>query len=181
MKAVNWTGIAEIDYLWDKKAEPYILEVNPRFGGGMFQCIESGIDFPLILYKIFTKQDIKISETGSFTIGTKTKTPILWLFAALDEMLNDEEDFQVIENAWQKAKAELKAGDLYHAIIDFKNEIIENFDFSDNIEKFQKTFSKALEAKNELINKDDPLAVFGLLFIISSLIKHKKLPAEILR
>lgn len=181
MKAVNLTGIAEIDYLWDKKAEPYILEVNPRFGGGIFQCVESGIDFPAILYKIFTNQKIEADVIGQFQIGTKTKTPILWLFAALDEMLCDEEDFQVIENAWLKAAAELKSGDIYHAIIDFKNEIIENFDFRDNIKKFQKTFSKAFEAKNELLNKDDPLVIFGLLFIISSLIKHKKLPAEVLR
>ena len=47
-----WTGVAEIDFRRDGAAEPCLIEVNPRFWAGLFHSVETGVDFPWMLYEL---------------------------------------------------------------------------------------------------------------------------------
>ena len=43
----------------DNGKDVYWLEVNPRFGGGVPLAIQAGVDYPVLLYKMFRKQKIQ--------------------------------------------------------------------------------------------------------------------------
>ena len=44
--------MVEVDFRWDGFAEPFLIEVNPRFWAGLFHTVESGVDFPWMLYEL---------------------------------------------------------------------------------------------------------------------------------
>ena len=51
--SLGWHGVAEVDFRWDgKSAEPVLIEVNPRFWGGLTQSVASGWDYPYLLYRL---------------------------------------------------------------------------------------------------------------------------------
>lgn len=45
--SLKWHGVAEVDFIWNGQddGQAYLIEVNPRFWGGLFHSIESGIDY----------------------------------------------------------------------------------------------------------------------------------------
>jgi predicted ATP-grasp superfamily ATP-dependent carboligase len=78
MAETRWNGVAEIDFRWTGRAGdvPQLIEVNPRFWAGIFHSIETGVDFPWLLYK----QTIgEAFEAPQPQIGALTKAPAIWL------------------------------------------------------------------------------------------------------
>ncbi len=60
MKSLQWTGIAHVEFKIDPRdGKPKLLEVNPRFWGSLQLAIESGVDFPFLLYKMAMEGDIE--------------------------------------------------------------------------------------------------------------------------
>lgn len=60
LKTGIFRGPINIQFIRDKQTgETYIMEVNPRFGGGVILTIESGANFPLFILKEFLKIDIE--------------------------------------------------------------------------------------------------------------------------
>lgn len=64
VKKILITGIFKgpinIQFIRDiKTGETYIMEINPRFGGGVILTIEAGANFPLFILKEFSKIDIQ--------------------------------------------------------------------------------------------------------------------------
>jgi predicted ATP-grasp superfamily ATP-dependent carboligase len=112
MKHIGWNGIAEIDFMWTGNTQdiPQLIEVNPRFWAGLFQSVESGVDFPWMLYQLFADGDI--SHTPDVKVGTKTRIPGLWATGALSEALNENIDFEGIKSAWQAGLSDLSQGNL---------------------------------------------------------------------
>jgi carbamoyl-phosphate synthase large subunit len=45
----GWTGCVTLQYLTDLEHRLYVLEINPRFGGGCTCAIEAGLDMPYYL------------------------------------------------------------------------------------------------------------------------------------
>ncbi|HTZ18146.1 MAG TPA: ATP-grasp domain-containing protein, partial [Dissulfurispiraceae bacterium] len=59
MKSLAWTGIAHAEFKIDRRdGRPKLLEVNPRFWGSLSLAIESGVDFPFLLYKMAMQGDV---------------------------------------------------------------------------------------------------------------------------
>ena len=54
---------------------PVLMEVNPRFWGSLNQAIQSGVNFPCLLYQMATEGDI--STVYNYTIGIKTKNILM--------------------------------------------------------------------------------------------------------
>ena len=52
--SLGWHGIAELDFRWEgtPEAPPMLIEVNPRFFGGLIQSVESGWDYPWLLFQL---------------------------------------------------------------------------------------------------------------------------------
>ena len=49
LEHMNWHGIAEIDYGQGPDGLAYLIEVNPRFFGGLPQAIAANVDYPDLL------------------------------------------------------------------------------------------------------------------------------------
>jgi len=183
MKPLKWNGVAEFDFLWDEKEDstPVMIEVNTRFWGGLFQSVESGIDFPWLLYKLTVNGEVE--DVGEAEIGTRTKMPYIWLISAVKDAVSSEEDFKRIEEKGQQALEQLKDGDIWEGLKGYSAYIADYVSETLNITKKTKKLNKALEigrtAQNEFLNSDDPYAAFGVLFILGSLIRYGELPREV--
>ncbi len=82
MKALNWHGVAMVEFkVDDKDNTPRIMEINTRFWGSLQLAIDSGIDFPFMLYKMITTGDVP--EAFDYKIGVKSR----WLLGDLDHLL----------------------------------------------------------------------------------------------
>jgi predicted ATP-grasp superfamily ATP-dependent carboligase len=52
LQKAGWSGIAEVEFMIDPRdGTPQLLEVNPRFWGSVQLAIQSGVDFPYMLYE----------------------------------------------------------------------------------------------------------------------------------
>lgn len=181
MRAINWTGIAEIDFRWSGKPGdlPYLIEVNPRYWAGIFQSVESGIDFPWLLYHLYAYG--RVPEAGEADLSTKTRLPGLWIAGALRDAFDDDADMDGARAHWNDMITEIKDGAFGLAFNSLKSAFGKATNFEQAVEIMQRQSKNAREAKSEIPIGDDPMASLGVFFILSSLIRHGKLPDEITR
>lgn len=55
---INWHGVAMVEFRVSDDGTPYLMEINPRFWGSLQLAIDSGIDFPWLLYLASTGRPI---------------------------------------------------------------------------------------------------------------------------
>lgn len=179
-KALSWNGIAEIDFMWDGKedSEASIIEVNPRFWGGLFQSVESGVDFPWLLYELTVTGDIV--EDQEAVIGTKTKIPLIWTVAAIDELIHDESLFESLKGFFETSFKNPENKSLFSKLKSFA--VTMKYCFENRTNEFISNVmpsSKQEKIPSEIFSDDDSLTPLGMLFIVSSLIKKGELPPEV--
>lgn len=184
MGELEWNGVAEFDFMWNGEAEtkPAMLEVNTRFWGGLFQSVESGIDFPWLLYKLTFLGEVECANEPK--IGTKTKLPALWLFSAVNEIMNSDEETRArIEEKGKAAIDAFKQGQMlkgmqegFDSVSAYLGSVL---DFQSKGRKFKEAMAQGREARTEIFDADDPKSAFGVLFIIGSLLRHGHLPREV--
>ena len=86
LKAMNWEGIAMVEFkLNEKTGNIKLIEVNGRFWGSLALAINAGVDFPYLLYKCIIEErgfNIPNYKTG---IKQKWLIPgdILWLYSSI--------------------------------------------------------------------------------------------------
>ncbi|HBC46545.1 MAG TPA: carboxylate--amine ligase [candidate division Zixibacteria bacterium] len=82
LKALNWHGVAMVEFKQDSRdGTPRIMEINARFWGSLQLAIDSGIDFPAMLYQMTTTGDVP--SKFDYEIGVKSR----WLLGDLDHLL----------------------------------------------------------------------------------------------
>lgn len=82
LKALNWHGVAMVEFKIDQRDNaPKVMEINARFWGSLQLAIDSGIDFPYMLYKITSTGDV--APAFDYKVGIKTR----WLLGDLDHLL----------------------------------------------------------------------------------------------
>jgi predicted ATP-grasp superfamily ATP-dependent carboligase len=85
LSSLQWHGICQADFIVNEFSEEhYLLDVNPRFWGSLWQTIYSGVDFPYLLYRIACRQEI--DPVFDYKLGVKTR----WIwgdFRALIEQI----------------------------------------------------------------------------------------------
>ncbi|MEM6650570.1 MAG: ATP-grasp domain-containing protein, partial [Pseudomonadota bacterium] len=179
MAEINWTGVAEIDFMWtgDPKDTPHLIEVNPRFWAGLFQSVESGIDFPWLVYHLYAYGFVP--DVNEAVVGTKTRIPVAWAAGALSEAFSEDIDMEGAQKAWREMLSDVKDGELNNAAHSLKTAFAKITNFEGAIDLLRSQSRHAQEAKSELMIKDDPLSSLGVFFVLSSLIRHGKLPPEI--
>ncbi|MCX8036259.1 MAG: ATP-grasp domain-containing protein [Candidatus Sumerlaeia bacterium] len=53
LEAVGWSGVAMAEFRYDPRdGQPKLIEVNPRFWGALNLAVQSGVDFPWLLYRM---------------------------------------------------------------------------------------------------------------------------------
>jgi predicted ATP-grasp superfamily ATP-dependent carboligase len=88
LKQMKWHGVAQIDFRWDGRSAPWLIEINPRFWGGLAQSIESGWDFPFWLYQLAV--DGHINPLTPERRYVRTKNPCLTALLAIQEFKEAE-------------------------------------------------------------------------------------------
>ena len=81
LAAVCWRGVAMVEFRIATDGTPYLMEVNGRFWGSLQLSIDSGIDFPWLLYKL--TQGMPVNAPAPYTVGQRLR----WLLGDFDSLL----------------------------------------------------------------------------------------------
>lgn len=178
LAATQWNGVCEIDFRWTGNTNdvPQIIELNARFWAGIFHSIETGVDFPWLLYCQAIGQHF---EEPKPQIGVVTKTPAVWLFATLEEIAASDPHLAAAGEAWRNAKTNLVTGKLAVAMEEAANALGATSSLKDLMDAMSEAISRTRNAPSELSSDKDPLVALGALFILSHLIRHGRLPPEV--
>ena len=90
---VGWHGIAMVEFRVEPNGTPYLMEINTRFWGSLQLAIDSGVDFPWLLYQVSCGK--QIDPVQSYKTGKRLR----WLLGDLDSLyltLRDKE-FSFVE------------------------------------------------------------------------------------
>ncbi|MDZ4690456.1 gamma-glutamyl-gamma-aminobutyrate hydrolase family protein [Terricaulis sp.] len=177
--ATNWNGVAEIDFRWsgDAKDAPKLIEVNARFWAGIFHSIESGVDFPWLLYA--QTVGLPVEEEPEAEVGSTTKTTGAWLLAAIEDVSASDPHFNAARRAWRKASRRMKSGQLLAALEDAGKALGNSLAVGGAVKQLREEMRDLKDAPSELSSANDPMVGLGALFVLSSLVRHGKLPAEV--
>ncbi len=176
--ATKWDGVAQLDFRWNGQREttPRLIEVNARFWAGIFHSVESGLDFPWLLYQQTIGAKLHEEEA---VVGAVTKTSGAWLLAAIEDVAESDPHFNAAAEAWREAKTRIKSGKVLAALENAGKAVGESFNLSRAIQDLQRALRELEDAPSELSAAKDPLVGFGALFVLSSLVRHGKLPPEV--
>ncbi len=177
---MGWHGVAELDFRWTGKEgdEPYLIEVNPRFWGGLMQAIESGWDYPWHLYRLAAEGHIEPPQQGRYDV--RTETPLIGLLATLQELSENDHRLDELKNTWRKSMAEFKDGSKRAGLKQLFSGLKDYVDLEGRAEEAQTQFEVHKNSVYELLSKDDPLPVLGLLYPIAVFMKHGKVNMDLL-
>ena len=100
LDALNWNGVAMVEYKLDKSDGKYkLMEINPKFWGSLDLSICSGVPFPNLLYHACIGKDVNYNKL--YKRGVKFR----WLFP--DEVLHvidsPKSFFQVLGDVFNPA------------------------------------------------------------------------------
>ncbi len=177
LELLGWHGVAEIDFRWDKKSEPYIIEINPRFWGGLVQSIESGWEYPYWLFQLAV--DGHIGEVKPVRRYVKTWNPGLVLLLALEEFIDAGKDGHAVATVYDKLHPEHKKRQ-FDAIKQLVEGIENKLDPVDRLEAVMDVIKKSSGSLNEFFYADDPMPVLGLLYPLFIFLKHGSVSPQLL-
>ena len=130
LASLKWHGVAEIDFRWDGQSPtPQLIEVNPRFWGGLTQSVASGWDYPWLLYRLALDGKVPPIVPGDPTI--KTETPVVSLLATLEEIVADNGKFDALEKAYHELLATCKPGSRLGPLHNFFHNLAEGIDLKE--------------------------------------------------
>lgn len=83
LKALNWQGIAMVEFKKDERNGHYrLMEINGRFWGSLQLAIDAGVNFPSILIRT-SKRDT-FDDIPDYRVGVKTR----WFWGDVDILLS---------------------------------------------------------------------------------------------
>ncbi|MBW8880582.1 MAG: ATP-grasp domain-containing protein [Asticcacaulis sp.] len=178
MAETAWNGVCEIDYRWtgEPADTPQVIEVNARFWAGIFHSIETGVDFPWLLYNQTIGRPFAEPEPQ---VGVVTKTPAIWLLATLEDVAASDPHLNAAADAWHRAKANLATGKLAQAMEDAVAALGSTASAHEALEAMGAAVARTRAAPSELSGDKDPLVGLGALFVLSHLVRHRSLPPEV--
>ena len=86
LSAANWTGVAMVEFRVAGDGTAYLMEVNGRFWGSLQLAIDSGVDFPWLLYQLI--QNRPATAPPSYPVGRRLR----WLLGDLDSLIIELRD-----------------------------------------------------------------------------------------
>lgn len=180
MRRVGWHGVAEIDFRWDgeETSTPALIEVNPRFWGGLFHSIESGLDYPWLLYCQTIGE--KLPEDVRPSIGVQTKAPMFSVMTALNEILFQDVRMDELKSRLSEIKSDEDKGSFQM----FKEQMhawLESNPILHSLRSWMDTVKKGRGIPTEILSSNDPMASLGILYVLGSLARTGTLPEEFSR
>jgi predicted ATP-grasp superfamily ATP-dependent carboligase len=81
LRSLHWHGVAEVEFKVDSRdSTPKLMEINPRVWRSMNVAMESGVDFPYLLYMLAKGEQIR--PVFKYKIGVKFR----WLNGDLENL-----------------------------------------------------------------------------------------------
>lgn len=178
LEATGWNGLAELDFRWtgNPDDEPKLIEVNARFWAGIFHSIQTAVDFPWQLY--LQTIGAPADPVGEPNIGGRTKVPGVWLLAAIEEVAAAAPRLGATDEAWETLRGRLGRGGMA-SLRERLARASGVLSAGEIVAHLQAALDEGRGAPSELSDDDDPLIGLGALFVLSSLVKHGRLPAEL--
>lgn len=80
LDAVGWHGIAMVEFKVSADGTPYLMEINTRFWGSLQLAVDSGVDFPWMVYNLALGQPV--TPVTAYKTGRRLR----WLLGDLDSL-----------------------------------------------------------------------------------------------
>lgn len=81
--SAHWTGVAMVEFKVDPVSNtPYLMEVNGRFWGSLQLAIDSGVDFPWLLYQLACGHP-RDPDPAPYAVGVRSR----WWLGDLDHLI----------------------------------------------------------------------------------------------
>jgi biotin carboxylase len=180
MGAIGWHGVAELDFRWEgtPEAQPHLIEVNPRFFGGLIQSVESGWDYPWLLFQLAVEGHIDpVTEVCK---DVRTETPILAFLATMQEIAENERGMKALNDSWEQAKAEFRTGSKRQGVRKLFQGVKDYFDVKVRFNKAKQLLEEHKDNIYDVLSRDDPLAALGVLYPLAVFFKHGKVNLELI-
>jgi len=180
MGSIGWHGVAQLDFRWEgtPEAQPQLIEVNPRFFGGLIQSVESGWDYPWLLFELAVKGHI--DPVKEIRTDIRTETPILAFLATLQEIAENERGMKALNDSWQHAKAEFRTGSKRQGVRKLFRGVKDYFDVKVRFNKAKQLLEEHKDNIYDVLSRDDPLAALGVLYPLAVFLKHGKVNLELI-
>jgi predicted ATP-grasp superfamily ATP-dependent carboligase len=173
LSRLGWHGMAELDFRVGADGVAYLIEVNPRFFGGLSQAIAANVDYPHLLFRIASGE--KIEQSPQLDYSVRTEAPVVGLLATLEEIAHDDR----LLDRLRKVRDEL--GTLASSNLEdvrlkpFWRAVKEAANPKDIKAYFKEMFEKHRDTINDVMQADDPRPALGVLFPVALMLKHGKL------
>lgn len=177
---LQWHGLAEIDFRWTGREDspPWLIEVNPRFWGGMPQAVEAGWDYPYLLYRLAV--DGRVDPVQPRDTQVRTETPVMGLLATLHEVIHDEPRMEAMKGAYERLRKSYVRGSRKTSLRAFVNEFKDAADVNGRLERMKELFRDHRNAVSDVFKWEDPLPALGFLYPMAVFLKHGKVSTELL-
>ena len=177
---LGWHGVAEIDFRWsgDLDDPPALIEVNPRFWGGLNQAIASGWDYPWLLYRLAVDDRVEPPEEGRYDV--RTETPILALVATLQEISERDGHMNELKQAWRAARREFKEGSKRAGLRKVLSGVKDFADPKGRVKEARRLLEMHKHNVYDILSARDPKPILGVLYPLAIFLKHGKLNMELL-
>ena len=175
---LNWHGIAELDFRKGTDGAAYLIEVNPRFFGGLHQAVAANVDYPYLLYRIACGEQIR--EAPEVDYSVRTEAPIVGLLATLDEIARDERLLSRLRKVREQLAAQGRSDVEDHRLRSFWNALREAASPKDLKAYFKEMFAIHRDTINDILQADDPMPAMGFLFPLALMLKHGKISLGVL-
>jgi hypothetical protein len=176
--SLGWHGVAEVDFRWDGQGEPQLIEVNPRFWGGLTQSVASGWDYPYLLYRLAV--DGSVASVLPQDTKAKTETPIMALLATLEEIVADNSKMDALHQAFQDLRSSSAPGKRLTALRGFVENMRDAVDVKQRWEHARRLLEDHANTVSDVWSWRDPLPALGLLYPLAVFMKNGKVSTELL-
>ncbi len=177
---LGWHGVAQLDFRSEGTpgATPYLIEVNPRFFGGLIQSVESGWDYPWLLFRLAV--DGRIDPVEKTRNDVRTETPILAFLSTIREIAENERGMEALGNSWEQAKEEFRTGSKRQGVRELFRGVHDYFDAKARFKKAKQLLEEHKHNVYDVLSRDDPLAALGILYPLAVFLKHGKVNLELI-
>ncbi len=174
LEALEWHGIAEVDFMWTgEPGDPaYLIEVNPRLFGGLFQAIASGVDYPWMLYRLAL--GLGVEPPAEIDLEVVSETPVVGLLTTLREAAENAVRWEAIESAWAEARTHLAGGSPSDGLKSLWAGLKEGLDPEQRQAVLEGLLEEREATVSQLFADDDPRAALGLLYPLAIFLRRGK-------
>jgi predicted ATP-grasp superfamily ATP-dependent carboligase len=96
---LQWHGVAMVEFKIDAAGRPWLIEINARFWGSLQLAVDSGADFPWLLYQVARNGGVAVPK--AYAIGNRLR----WWLGDLDNLYARLKDRSWTPTLWHKLGA----------------------------------------------------------------------------